>query len=86
MSYKHNKTWRLKHTTKRNIGRKRYYNRFPSPYDGGRHWTVLEIDLALSFEGTDRQLHIVLGRSVQAIQTKRCKLNNYKSRGYACQE
>ncbi len=74
MSYKHNKKWRLKNTDKRNAERKRYYNRFPSPYDGGRRWTFLEADLAISFEGTDRELHVVLGRSIQAIQTKRCKL------------
>ena len=74
MSYKRNKAWRLKNTEKRNIQRKKYYNRFSSGnWRHRKRWDLTEI-LSLSLPFGDVYLHNVLGRSVQAIQIMRCRL------------
>ena len=75
MTYKHNKVWRLRNVAKRNAQRKRYYNKHPNLLAEYKRWSVLDADLILMSKGTDRALHIVLGRSIQAIQSKRYALN-----------
>lgn len=74
MAYKHNKAWRLRNIAKRNAQRKRYYNKFSYPLRGHRRWSVVDADFILTSNACDVVLHIVLNRSVQAIQNKRCKL------------
>jgi len=74
MSYRSNKKWRLAHTQKRNASRKRYYKQFQrNAIKKGKRWTYDEIDLILMSNDTDRKLQKELGRSVQAIQIKRCR-------------
>lgn len=74
MSYKHNKAWRLRNTDKRNAERKRNYHKHPGLYLAGAKWTVEDSDFVLAATAPDRALHVLLGRSVQAIQIRRCKL------------
>lgn len=75
MSYKDNKKWRLSHTTKRNASRKRYYGQFQKGnWNEGRRWALDDMDEIVFSDLTDRELHFELGRSVAAIQHKRCQL------------
>ena len=74
MSYKYNKKWRLLHTKLRNEGRKRYYTQFRDNERSNHKWNFIEAGLILVPKLSDRFLHDVLGRSVQAIQVKRCEL------------
>lgn len=75
MTYKHNKAWRLSHTAKRNTERKRYYHKYPSyPDVAGKRWSIEDADLILTSKKSDVPLRVVLGRSIQAIQIKRCRL------------
>lgn len=74
MSYKYNKKWRLLHTKLRNEGRKRYYVRFQSARMSRKRWDIGDSDFVIMSKLSDRALSILLGRSVQAIQVKRCEL------------
>jgi len=74
MSYKYNKKWRLLHTKLRNEERKRYYARFRYPNIRRRRWSIEDSDLIIMSNLKDRILSIILERSVQAIQVKRCSL------------
>jgi len=74
MSYKHNKAWRLRNTAKRNAQRKKYYKKFPGP-PGRRRWSIIDADFILTSKLCDRSIRSLIGRSVQAIQNKRCELN-----------
>lgn len=56
----------------RNKHRKRNYAKtqgYPK-----REWTVKEMDLVLSSDKSDRELSLILNRSMQSIQIKRCRL------------
>jgi len=75
MSYEINKRWRLRHPQKRNEGKKRNYATTSFGNANHRHhYTDHEDDLVLDPPGTDRELHKLIGRSVQSIQVRRSKL------------
>ena len=74
MTYKHNKKWRLSHTKRRNEGRKKYYSQFREIKRRYRRWGIVDSDLIIMSMMSDRALHIILNRSVQAIQIKRYRL------------
>lgn len=64
--------WRKKNIAYRNAMRKANYRKTRVP-DHKRKWTDLEIGLILDQVYLDSTLAKKLGRSVQAIQTKRWK-------------
>ena len=75
MSYESQKRWRLNNTEKRNAVRKRNYRssaigniNFKKNWDQEDDIKIIYSDL------TDRQLHLEIGRSVQAIQMRRFKI------------
>lgn len=76
MAYKYTKVWRIKNPDKRNEGKKKNYAK--SGGHGNRrhytHWTQEEKDLLANSQVKDFDLHQILGRSVQSIQVKRCRL------------
>jgi len=74
MSYEDNKKWRLGHTIKRNVGRKRYYKQTQGARNTGKRWSGEDKEEALFSGAPDRDLSREIGRSVAAIQVKRCKL------------
>ena len=76
MSYADNKRWRLGHTTKRNASRKKYYRQFQDAKNSRKRWTLEDMDeIVFSSDVTsDREFHHRLGRSIAAIQHKRCQL------------
>lgn len=74
MSYKHNKKWRLGHTKKRNASRMRYYHRHSEAYCKGIRWDKRDDIMILNPRFSDVVLHAVLGRSIQAVQGRRCRL------------
>ena len=61
----------------RNRQRKINYDRDGSDRRNGRKpWSKHEIDMILERELTDREVARIIGRSVKAIQIKRCRLKN----------
>jgi hypothetical protein len=73
MSYKHNKKWRLKNPKKRNKERKRYYRKTQNSLNSGKRWTDEDVDQIIMPKKLDTKLAVELGRSVEAIQVRRCK-------------
>ena len=74
-SYAANKRWRLTHPAKRQEGKKRNYaSSATNNANNYQHYTPREDTLILTSPLTDRELHRVIGRSVQAIQIRRSKL------------
>jgi hypothetical protein len=71
--------WRKKNPKKRNEERKKNYSQtnINCP-NATKKWELFEEILVLKRDKTDRELHIALGRSVQAIQVKRSKLKAKK--------
>jgi hypothetical protein len=70
-----NKRWRVKHPAKNREGKKRNYASTATNNPNYRQeYTTREDTLILTSPLTDRQLHFEIGRSVQAIQARRCKL------------
>jgi hypothetical protein len=59
----------------RNSDRKKNYSK-GRKYDekNRKKWSEYDIDLVISFEGTDRELSKIINRSVQSIQIKRCRI------------
>jgi len=74
MSYKHNKKWRLRHTKKRNAQRAKYYHKHSKASARLERWSERECNLIMARWHSDVMLHLLLARSVQAIQSKRCEL------------
>ena len=74
MSYKHQKEWRLRHTKQRNAQRARYYLKHSIAFKGYIRWNQPECSMILDPSYSDVVLHLILGRSIQAIQSKRCAL------------
>ena len=74
MGYKDNKKWRLKNPEKRNRERRRYYKQFQNAKNSRRRWTLEDMDEIMFSHPCDRDLSRKNGRSVQAIQVKRCQL------------
>ena len=74
-SYAANKKWKLKHPAKCLEGKKRNYaTTAGNNANYYQEYTTREDTLILDSPLTDRQLHHIIGRSVQAIQVRRCKL------------
>ena len=66
------KKFRASHVDRRNEERRKNYaigRRYI--IHSRRRWTNSDIEMLLNFNGTDRQLSKIIGRSVQAIQVKR---------------
>ena len=61
-----------------NRQRKRYYQKTQNAKNKGFRYTLKEIEMILDKNYSDAKLSKLLGRSVQAIQGKRCKLNKAK--------
>ena len=77
MAYKHNKEWRRTHPEACLAMKLRNYAQTGSPEKNenwGQRWTSREDIAALNKEIPDRELHRLLGRSVQAIQIRRSSL------------
>lgn len=74
MSYEDSKKWRLGHSEGRNEQRKRYYRKFSLAPNQYERWSVEDVDFVLMSKLLDREIHLLIGRSVQAIQHKRCML------------
>jgi hypothetical protein len=79
------KRWRLNHPEARNAERRKYYSKSDNwCYNERSEWTLFEIDTILHpHKPTDVELSKMLGRSIRAIQIKRCKLKA-KEKGEAC--
>lgn len=67
--------WRKSHTEQRNIYRKRNYNKTSYARNHRKPWTEEEDFLVFNSKLTDFELSKQIGRSVQAIQIRRCRLN-----------
>lgn len=64
----------------RNRQRKINYDRDGSDRrHGNKQWLRFEIDMILERKLTDREVARIIGRSVRAIQVKRCKLRHEQS-------
>ncbi len=68
-----------KHRRKYN---KVYYGRVTDADNSRKPWTTKEVELIMRHDVTDTELAIQLGRTLRAIQTKRCKSRNSKKYGY----
>lgn len=81
-SYEANKKYRQKYPEKRKLEKDRYYKQFSGKGINLNHrqlWTTSELNL-LNANITDRELHRLIGRSVKAIQVKRARIKNEKSK------
>lgn len=77
MSYKYNTAWRKNHPDRWQKSKKEYYRkRRENATNGWTRWTPDELRMVMDQSITDTQLSKKLGRSVQAIQTKRSKLRS----------
>lgn len=75
MSYQINKRWRIRHPHLRNEGKKRNYAKTAfNNRNNQYHYTDVEDYLVLNSSCIDRELHRILGRSVQSIQVRRWRL------------
>lgn len=71
------KRWRQRHPKQRSIMRQKNYAQTAGPeknYNWKTPWTIAEIKLIELARHTDRELHKLIGRSVQAIQMMRWKI------------
>ena len=73
--YDYNKKWRFKNPDKRYAQKSRYYAKTSNAANRCSKWTNEEIRLITDADLTDSELSQRLGRSVKAIQVKRCKVN-----------
>lgn len=73
---KQSNLWRLQHPQKRNEWRKRNYSKTQNAKNGYKRWSPDEEELVVNSNLTDFELAQQIGRSVQSIQVKRCKLVN----------
>lgn len=55
--------------------KRRYYEKTQNSRNNGNKYTLEEIKMILDKNYSDTELSQMLGRSVKAIQVKRCKLN-----------
>lgn len=77
MAYVHSKAWRKKNPEKRNMERKRNYALSAKNNANRRQKYTTGVDtLILNSPLMDRELHYVIGRSVQAIQIRRTRLKS----------
>ena len=69
------KRWRRKHPVKWNAQKARNYNKTSNAPNSNLKWCDWEIEMILEHSISDRELSKKLGRSVQSIQIKRCRIN-----------
>jgi hypothetical protein len=76
VSYKHNKAWRQRHPDRRNAQRARYYSKTAASAGAvrRRRWDHVQDRAILTSGLTDTALAAEMGRSVAAIQIRRCRL------------
>jgi hypothetical protein len=60
----------------RNRQRKNNYDQTRGGYKSGKRWSYKDEENLLCSRSTDRQLSKLIGRSVQAIQLKRVRMND----------
>ncbi len=66
----------------RYLDRKKYYNQVPGdPVVTGKSWNPEDDFLILNRSVQDRQLAMMLGRTIVAIQIRRYRLKNYIKQG-----
>lgn len=53
--------------------KRRYYGKSQNAENRNQPWTNAEIQIVLDHKLTDKELSVLLGRSVNAIQVIRCK-------------
>ena len=70
--YQYNKKWRIRHPDVRYAGKKRYYQKTQNARNGRKPYMKTEVHLILDHKVPDTELSYMIGRSVQAIQMKRC--------------
>lgn len=76
-----NKKYRKKYPEKRKLERQSNYASTAGPalnYNHRALWTIRELNLLFFPELNDRFLHILIGRSVAAIQKQRWKIRKEK--------
>lgn len=74
--YEANKRWRLAHPEKRAADRRRRKARTAFAPNDHKEWTLEEQRMVMDHEISDVQLAEKLGRSEQAIQTKRVRISS----------
>lgn len=73
--YAYNKRWRKKHPEVWVKGKKQYYQRFQNAKHSHEGWSDEDEDAIMASDRPlDRELSKKLGRSIQAIQGRRCLL------------
>ena len=72
--------WRLRNTKGRNLQRKRYYDKYRRARNSHDRWKNWEERVVVFGHFPDNKLHLLLGRSIQAIQVKRSKILNHALR------
>ena len=73
---KQSNLWRLQHPQKRNEWRKRNYSKTQNAKNSYKRWSQDEEELIVNSNLTDFELSQQMGRSVQSIQVRRCRLIN----------
>ncbi len=75
MSYACNKRWRKRFPEKRKEERNRYYNKTSTGNSKSfQRWSQKDDIIVMTSSLTDPQIHSKIGRSVRAIQVRRCKI------------
>lgn len=69
-----NKRWKKNNPVKWQAIKKKYYDQFRPAIHEGQRYDASEDALIISSELSDRQLHDILGRSVEGIQIRRSRL------------
>ncbi len=59
-----------------NKTRKANYQKTANAPNKGKEWTIRDIDIVMAHEKTDREISKQIGRSVQAIQIMRARINS----------
>ena len=80
--YLANKNYRKKYPKRRNRERQHNYSTTADPrknFNWGEPWTVRELQYLFITGLTDRELHSIIGRSVQAIQVQRWKIRKERN-------
>lgn len=75
------KMYKLRHTKKRNAQRKENYDKGRGNISNSHMcWTERETRMVTGeFKGTDRELGLLIGRTVRAIQAQRTKIKKEKA-------
>ena len=82
--YEYNKKWRRDNPKKWAAMKKRNYAQSAGKDKNNNHkqeWALMDISLLESNLLSDRELHKIIGRSVQAIQIKRTRMKEKKEGG-----